>query len=203
LQKSRFYENGQRTRRRLIDTALAFYDEGSGRIPTSLAIIERSGIPKGSMYHHFKGFDSLIQAALQVRYVEMCDHALLSFASIFETATTKDEVERRLRTMCQLTFSPDIGVLRHVYAQMFSYTVTAEQIIDICEYQRTAQDQFSELISAAQVRSLFDKSVDVEHAALALQGLILGPPLDHPASTVTAYAWARTLDSEFTSMFQI
>lgn len=203
LQKSRLYENGQRTRRRLIETALTLYDEGGGRIPSSPSILERSGISKGSLYHHFHGFDALMQAALQVRYVDLCDRVVVRFWSIFETATEKQDVERRLRTLCQVTFSPDLGVLRLVYAHLITYTVTSDQVIAVYELQHAHRGELAEIIRDAQERSFLDNSMNTERAAFALQGLILGPPLDHPTSTVTAYAWTRTLDSMLAEMFRI
>lgn len=52
------------TRRRLIDAAVDVFDEVGYAAAGRVAIVERAGMTKGALYHHFDSMDSLVAAVV-------------------------------------------------------------------------------------------------------------------------------------------
>lgn len=53
------------TRRKLLDAAVDVFNEVGYGAPGRVAIIERAGVTKGALYHHFDSMESLISAIIE------------------------------------------------------------------------------------------------------------------------------------------
>jgi AcrR family transcriptional regulator len=78
---------GEETTRRLLDTALAVHAAGDGF--TVQAVVARSGVSLGSLYHHFGSFDGLAAALYARCMAELLDDIV---AALTRTRTARGGV---------------------------------------------------------------------------------------------------------------
>lgn len=83
------------TRRKLLDAAIDEFSEVGYVAAARTAIIERAGVTKGALYHHFDSIDSLVTALVEG-----------GFATILAT----------FRTMCQPTSPALEGMIHGMFA---------------------------------------------------------------------------------------
>ena len=66
-------ERSDSTRSALIDAALALLDERGWAATTSVAVVERAGLTRGALVHHFGDLPSLLAEALDAHYAGWAD----------------------------------------------------------------------------------------------------------------------------------
>ena len=74
------------TKRALVATVLEFLKDTKPSDLTSEAILAKSGISKGSLYHHFEDFDDLIETAEVIKYAAYVDQSIHLLTKVFQTA---------------------------------------------------------------------------------------------------------------------
>jgi AcrR family transcriptional regulator len=75
---SKKVERGQATRQHLIDTATALFTE-QGYEGTSIeAVLQRSGVSRGALYHHFDTKDALFEAVLEAVEAEIAQATVVA-----------------------------------------------------------------------------------------------------------------------------
>ncbi len=60
------------------------------------AVLESTGISKGSLYHHFDNFDHLMETAQVVRYSRYMDATIAEINKIWSSQTSKEDFFQRL-----------------------------------------------------------------------------------------------------------
>lgn len=60
------------------------------------AVLESTGISKGSMYHHFDNFDHLMETAQVVRYARYMDGTIEEITKMWNAHTSKEDFIQRL-----------------------------------------------------------------------------------------------------------
>ncbi|RFU38202.1 TetR/AcrR family transcriptional regulator [Actinomadura logoneensis] len=70
---SRKVEQGDATRRRLVDTAVALFTEHGFAGTSTTAVVAAAGVTRGALYHHFADKEALFEAAYRQVQREVAD----------------------------------------------------------------------------------------------------------------------------------
>lgn len=199
------------TRRKLIDSVLELYAAAGGKVPSSAAVLQHSKVAKGSLYHHFEDFDDLVQVALLERYEQLVDVALARLSALLLSADRGPGTARRLRTFSRLMFSPDVGALRGLYAQVVVLSTTAKRADRMNQTQLGVHHRLAESLQVAQDSGLLPESLDPSGLAVQLQALLFGPPVmeasdasadeQRRSGETSTLRWADMVDRAITNMF--
>lgn len=192
------------TKTLLIETAVTLMDN---QLPHEIAvdeILEKSGISKGSLYHHFEDLAELLEAAQVARYADWVDRSIELIVTIISKAKSKEEVFQGVKKMTVLTQSSDFKNFRYERARTIGNSQGHERFQKLLaiEQERLTSgltDIFREVIE----KGWFDKNLNPHVAAVFIQSYTLGKIVDdvvtNPADQM---AWNEFIDQMvFKSMF--
>ncbi|HEU5028840.1 MAG TPA: TetR/AcrR family transcriptional regulator [Spirillospora sp.] len=103
-------DRGQATRRRLIEVATELFADRGYEGTSIEAVLERAGVSRGSLYHHFRGKDRLFEAVVEAVHAKVGEatlaaatasgateaHGLLKAAELAWIRLAGDAVVRRI-----------------------------------------------------------------------------------------------------------
>ncbi|WP_236950176.1 TetR/AcrR family transcriptional regulator [Mycobacterium sp. MS1601] len=113
--------NATSNKERLLRQGMKLFYANGFHGTTVDAVLEASGVPKGSFYHHFGSKEAFGLAVLD-RYMSL-QLELLEAASVASSAATADTLERYFDSLCQLFV--DSGYRRGCLAGKFSTELAA------------------------------------------------------------------------------
>ena len=93
------------TREALITTVVELLQTQPLESVTSERVLEVSKISRGSMYHHFKDLDELIETAQVARFAHWVDISIENLGQIIRATKTKTELFEALRVVTENTQS--------------------------------------------------------------------------------------------------
>lgn len=152
------------------------------------ALLEKSAISKGSLYHHFVDFSDVIEQAQVVRFSRFVDEDIQALFNTLANAASAADLRARFETLVLATSSPEradarsdratiVGLARH--SQKFAKALSAEQ-------QRLT-DALADIAREAQEKGFIRTDVDVQVLATFLQaytlGFVLNDVTTHPISS--------------------
>ncbi len=184
------------TKTLLIDTAVQLLDT---QLPHEIAvdeILEKSGISKGSLYHHFEDLAELLEAAQVARYADWVDRSMALIVSIISTAKNKDELFAGVKKMTLLTQSAEFKGFRYERArtignsqghQRFQALLAAEQEL--------LTSGLTDIIREVMEKGYFDKSLNPQVVAIFIQSYTLGKIVDDIVTNpVNSEDWDNFID---------
>ena len=167
------------TKARLIETTVELMDT---KLPSEIAvdeILEKSGISKGSLYHHFEDLGELLEAAQVSRYAVWVDRSISLIVPVLSAAKTRDDIIEGLRRITEFTQSPDYKGTRFSRARALANSETSER------FQRalgSEQDRLTtalqDLVEEAKNKGLFREHLDSRVVAVFIQSYTLGKIVD-------------------------
>jgi AcrR family transcriptional regulator len=80
------------TKRLLVDTVENLLKEVTSEKITIEQVLEKSGISRGSLYHHFEDFNELIEIAEIEEYSGLITESINGLVAILQTAQSRDEL---------------------------------------------------------------------------------------------------------------
>lgn len=184
-------EQGERTRRAILDAAIALYAEAGVRGTGLIAIGKRAGVHHATVLYHFKSSRELLLAVLQER-----DRLFLEYS--------RDVLDRGgLEALRLLPFTGRFNVEHPVLAKLFAVLQAealdpdAEAHAYFLERRGQARAMVVELLRTAKKRGEIRKDVDVETTANVVlaftAGINVGSFLD-PRNTDVVAAYRRFTD---------
>ncbi|MFM7871298.1 MAG: TetR/AcrR family transcriptional regulator, partial [Actinomycetota bacterium] len=69
-------------------------------------VLTDSGVSKGSLYHHFKDFDALIETVQVRSFSEFVDEGISFLEAALGSATSRDELRANLHAVIPLAHDP-------------------------------------------------------------------------------------------------
>ena len=192
------------TKTHLIETAVALLEN---RVPNEIAvdeILDKSGISKGSLYHHFEDLAELLEAAQVARYADWVDRSIALIVAIISKAKTKEELFEGVKKMTLLTQSAEFKNFRYERARTIgnSQGHLRFQNLLAAEQERLTSG-LTDIIREVIEKGYFRKDLDPHVAAIFIQSYTLGKIVDDIVTDpVNSKDWDNFIDHMvYKSMF--
>ena len=184
------------TKRALVVTVLEFLKNTKPSDLTSEAVLAKSGISKGSLYHHFEDFDDLIETAEVIKYAAYVDQSIHLLTKVFQTAKNRDDMVTELKKVTRFTQSPDLMPQRMDRATAISLANSNPRMM---KKMNVEQDRLNEAIidifREARERGWISKEIDIHAGAIFIQAYTLGIVInDVSGKKVEPEAWNELID---------
>ncbi len=167
------------TRERLLLTTVELMDtENPEKVGVEM-VLEKSGISKGSLYHHFEDFPALIEAALVYRFHSVVDNSIALIADTVAHATTSDQFYSDLRKVTEITHSSAMTAVRFERARAIGHAGNSPRFKEALgvEQQRLTY-AFADLVREAQNQGWVVADIDPDAAAVFIQAYTIGKVID-------------------------
>ena len=163
------------TKRLLVETVAALLETKRPSEILADEVLERSGVSKGSMYHHFEDLQELVETAQIFRYSKWIDGSIDFLTTYVATARNKKEVREALYKLTMLTQADDRKNARAERAQAlaacFNNPRMAKQMGE--ETQRLT-DSIADVTEEVKNKGLFRADVHAQALATFIQAYTLG-----------------------------
>ena len=184
------------TKRALVATVLEFLKSTKPADITSESVLAKSGISKGSLYHHFEDFDDLIETAEVYRYAAYVDQSIHLLTKVFQTASNRDQMVAELKKVTRFTQSPQLMPQRMDRATSISLANSNPRMM---KKMNAEQDRLNEAIidifREARERGWISKEIDIHAGAIFIQAYTLGIIInDVSGKKVEPEAWNELID---------
>jgi AcrR family transcriptional regulator len=167
------------TKSRLIETTAELLEtQFPGDIQVDV-ILEKSGISKGSLYHHFEDLGELLEAAQVARYAAWVDRSVSLIVPVLSGAKTRDDIIEGLKVLTKYTQSPEYKSTRFTRARALANSETSprfQKALGLEQERLTIALQ--DLVEEAKNKGLFKSSLDSRVVAVFIQSYTLGKIVD-------------------------
>lgn len=183
------------TKRLLVETVVAMLESKKPNEVLADEVLEKSGVSKGSMYHHFEDLQELVETAQLQRYSKWIDASIEFMTTYVLGATSKEDFIESLRKLTELTQSVDRKGARaeraRALAACFDNPRMAKQMG--IETQRHT-DALADIIHEVQNRGYIRADEDPKAAAVFIQSYTLGKMVnDYNPTGVDDETWVSLI----------
>jgi len=163
------------TKRLLVETVSQLLDEKAATQIAAEEVLERSGISRGSMYHHFVDLDDLLETTQVYRYSKWVDASIKFMYEFVITSQSVDELRKSLRQLTEITQSDDRKPARSQRALALALCASNERMASKLapEIQRLT-DGITDVVSEVKNKGLFKKEVEAHALSTFIQAYTLG-----------------------------
>ena len=167
------------TREKLLDATVELLGEHLPQAVTSDMVLVKSGISRGSLYHHFSDFSELLELAMVAAFTDVVDESIAGLTMALKSAKNKDDFLKILSAVTRNTQSVSLKRLRLQRARLIAFTEDNPRLATLMagEQQRLT-DAIKELFVQAQALGWFNRSFDPRSAAVLIQAYTLGKVID-------------------------
>jgi len=185
------------THRALIDCGVELAKEFGMYGFTVEQLLTKSGISKGSLYHHFEDFVDLVEC-VQVRiFTEYVELDISAIQRALDAAIDRGKFVNLISLITRTALQPQRSTSRIQRARIISATQGRERFATrIGHEQKLLNDQMKRVISVGQERGWIPPHFDAHALALFVQGYAFGLILnDVTEERVGAEEMAVVIDS--------
>ena len=172
------------TKARLIETAAQLLET---QLPGAIQvdeILDKSGISKGSLYHHFEDLGELLEAAQVTRYAAWVDRSIGLIVPVLSGAKNRDDIIEGLKKATLYTQSADYKSTRFARARTLANSENSERFRKALGLeQERLTTALEDLVSEAKNKGLFRADLDSRIVAVFIQSYTLGKIVDDVVPT--------------------
>ena len=167
------------TKSSLIECAADLLDKYRFDEITVEMVLDRSGISKGSLYHHFEDIYHLLEAAMIVRYARYVDTNIAALQALLSSAKTGEEFYLGLSQLSAITQGEGMKRARQERALTIGRAITSPRMSVLLQAeQQRLTDALAHLIEDAQARKLCNPEIESHALAVLMQAWTLGKIVD-------------------------
>jgi AcrR family transcriptional regulator len=167
------------TKSSLIECAADLLDKYRFDEITVEMVLDRSGISKGSLYHHFEDIYHLLEAAMIVRYAHYVDTNIAALQALLSAAKTGEEFYLGLSQLSAVTQGEGMKRARQERALTIGRAITSPRMSVLLQgEQQRLTDALVQLIKDAQARKLCNPEIEAHALAVLMQAWTLGKIVD-------------------------
>lgn len=167
------------TKTLLIETTVKLLDT---QLPNEIAvdeILEKSGISKGSLYHHFEDLAELLEAAQVARYADWVDRSIDLIVKILTSAKSREDLYEGVKKMTSLTQSSTFKNFRYERARTIGNSQGHERFQSLlAAEQERLTSGLTDVIREVIEKGYFDKKLNPHVVAIFIQSYTLGKIVD-------------------------
>lgn len=163
------------TKAKLLDTAVSLIDEFGPIGFTVDSLLERSGISKGSLYHHFVDFSDVIEQAQVIRFSRYIDEDIQALFEVLSSANSGAQLRERFESLVLATSDPSRADARSDRATIVGLARHSKNFaVALGKEQQRVTDALADIVREAQERGFIRQDVDVRVLATFVQTYTLG-----------------------------
>jgi AcrR family transcriptional regulator len=170
------------TKARLIETTVALLE---AQFPENIQvdeILEKSGISKGSLYHHFEDLGELLEAAQVARYAVWVDRSIGLITPLLSQAKSREDIINGLRQATIYTQSSEFRSARFLRTRTLSNSEISPRFQKALGLeQERLTTALEDLVQEAKNKGLFKADLDARVVAVFIQSYTLGKIVDDVA----------------------
>ena len=172
------------TKARLIETAAEILETQFPEAIQVDEILDKSGISKGSLYHHFEDLGELLEAAQVARYAAWVDRSISMIVPVLSNAKNRDDIVKGLRTLTTFTQSSEYKSTRYARARALANSENSDRFQKALGLeQERLTTALEDLVSEAKNKGLFKQEIDSRIVAVFIQSYTLGKIVDDVVPT--------------------
>lgn len=197
------YSNLHPTAASLCKTVGNLLDEKNPDLITVEEVLQKSGISKGSLYHHFEDLSDLIETTLIIRYTHWIDLSIRSMSKLLETGKTTKSLKDGLYKVTYATQSDAMAKTRLERAQIIAATQNNPRLLKkfTTETDRMTSS-FEDLIREVIGRKLFKPNLEPRAIAIFIQAYTFGLVLNDLSENKVKYEnWVSLINQIIDEVF--
>lgn len=193
------------TAERLVNTVVVLLD---AKDPSKILVDEvlsKSGVSKGSLYHHFADFSDLIEAAMIVRFASTVDASIAAITRVVMTATNSQEVLAGLEKVTDDSQGPATADIRAERIRALALATTNERFrAALGVEQRRLTESVADIVREGQLKGWIYPNLDPQTVAVFIQAYTLGQIVDDIADLpMNTEAWNALIDDVARKIFVV
>lgn len=167
------------TKKALIEATRELLDSHARKEISSEQILTKSGISKGSLYHHFEDLEELVEAAMLLRYTEWVDASIEAITQVLQAVKSPDDVYNRLVLITEQTQDPKRRSDRIYRAEVLGAAASSPRFAkNLGAEQQRLTDALADLVRETQEKGFFHKEIDPHALAVFIQAYTFGKVVD-------------------------
>jgi AcrR family transcriptional regulator len=184
------------TKATLLDTAVTLLDTLHVDQITAEMVLDRSGVSRGSLYHHFEDLPDLLETALVARFARAIDESVARLRTAYAKAGSVDDLRRFLGEVTRGTQARRLAARRKQRVIAFAEALDSERMLArLGLEQRRLTGAMTDVIAAAQERGWMRRELDPHAVAVLIQSYTLGRIIDDvDPEGVDEAAWIALID---------
>lgn len=142
-------------------------------------VLEKSGVSKGSMYHHFQDLQDLVESAQVARYSSWIDMSIEQISAALRTVKSADDLYSMLKIVTETTQTKDRKGARAERAGTLSAAFNNPRMAQrMGEETKRLTEALKDLTLEAKNKGAFKEDVDARAFAIFIQSYTLGKIVD-------------------------
>ena len=197
------YSNLHPTAASLCKTVGNLLDEKNPDLITVEEVLQKSGISKGSLYHHFEDLSDLIETTLIIRYTHWIDLSIRKMSKLLENGKTTKSLKDGLYKVTYATQSDAMAKTRLERAQIVAATQNNPRLLKkfTTETDRMTSS-FEDLIREVIGRKLFKPNLEPRAIAIFIQAYTFGLVLNDLSENKVKYEnWVSLINQIIDEVF--
>ncbi len=167
------------TKATLVSTVVSMMDEMAFEAIRSEDVLERSGVSKGSLYHHFEDFSDLLSAALVFRFSQEVEFQIDVYSKILASADSEEDLFQGIASVNHATQKIESKGIRLERARVLALSESNPTLAkELAKVQDRLTDAVTDLITESINRGFVRPDVDPRSLAIFFQAYSLGKVVD-------------------------